>query len=485
MIELNFTKLAFNLPNVNSDSLQKVIKKNTQEMQKIGDSAGQNNAKFDRAIKQLKYAAQDGLPIESLLVNSVDARAYAVSISEQSFSGRFKNKYITSSVLNALSGIKEKPSGLLVESLTKQYFKLYDEVDCYRYFAQWVLGAREKRKELDANTRFLLAENGPKAVAERCIEEKVDFVTIVKSLGLNKYGAGRYYTVAQLCYYIYQLEQLAVNEPSDLLTELMQPSAYNAPFTESQLLGHKTLEIIIDKVPEGSELNSQWEKLILSIAGDPRVPSDHVNYRKWWSYLGHKRVEKVRSWLSRLDLKIFLEVLEQYAKSRGGADIQRMYPPRKIFLEGLFNAKLVKNTRLYLSPQADAYAKLHYDKDELPNYSLVTGNQASIIAMQIEDRYLVEGSHSCKLWLYQNLSSKAMIKNYRVTTASYSSLTQGMDVSNQREGHKPANAIVHNRGHWNWQHKAIEQLQDWGVSVSAKDVIDPAELMDYLRYYGY
>ena len=485
MSKISLTKLNFNLPEINTEKLQRIIKKNTDSVLKIGQTAGQNNAKFDRAIKQLKAISQQGKAIEPFLREPIDVRAYAVSISEDQFTGRFKNKYINNSVLTSLSDIRSRPSGLLVESLTKQYFKLYDEVDCYRSFAKWLINAKDKRKELDENTRFLLGEDGPKSVADRCIEQQVDFVTVVQSLGLNKYGAGRYYTVAQLCYYINRLEKLKANESSDLLTELMHPTAYNAPFTEYQLLGHRALEILIDKAPEGTELNPQWEKFILSVAGDPRIPKDHDNYRKWWSYLGNKRIEKVRSWLSRLDLKIFLEVLEQYAKSRGGADIQRMYPPRKIFLEGLFNAKLVKSTRLYLSSQADAYAKRHYDRDELPSYSLVTGNQASIIALQIGDRYLVEGSHSCKIWLYKNLSPKAIIHDYRITTPSYSNLTQGMDSRNQEDGGAPAKAIVHNRSHWNWQHHAIEQLQEWNVNVSPKDVIDPLELKDYLRYYGY
>ena len=71
--------------------------------------------------------------------------------------------------------------------------------------------------------------------------------------------------MAQLCYYINRSDKLKANESSDLLTELMHPTAYNP----------------------------QWEKFILSVAGDPRIPKDHVNYRKWWSYLGNKRIEKV------------------------------------------------------------------------------------------------------------------------------------------------------------------------------------------------
>ncbi|TKF13393.1 hypothetical protein FCV66_13565 [Enterovibrio norvegicus] len=485
MAKIELSKLSFSLPNIDTSRLEKEISDNSKRLKILGNSVGQNNAKFDAALSKLGNAVASFQAIESLLVSPIFVRAYAVTLPEKLQNSRARNLYMSNAVLDAISRVRDKPSGLVVESLITQYFKLYDELNNYRDLANWLLTAKSKRKDLDENVKFLLSDNGPRAVAERCIEEQVDFSCLVESIGLAQYGLGRYLTVAQLHYYVNQLESLEPNETSDLLTEIMQPSAYNAPYSSVMLLGHRALEIIIDKVSGDEELSPQWEKFILSIAGDPRIPKDHQNYRKWWSVLGAGRASKVCSWLSKLDLKIFLDILEQYAKTKGGADMQRMYPPRKKFLEGLFDAKLVKGTRLYLSAQADQYAKQNYEENELPSYSIVRGNQASVISIKVGDIYLMEGSHSCKLWLYRNLSSNAVIHDYRIDQPEYYYLTQGMDFKNRNEGFSPAIAIVHQPAKWRWQRQAIEQLSDWGVNISPTDVIQKSELMGYLRTYGF
>lgn len=485
MAKIEINKLAFNLSLSDTAPLEKTIRTNTEQLKGLGEKAGQNNAQFDLALTAIKRAARYGQPIEHLFDRPIMSRAYAVAVSDVQLSGGFKNKYITKTILDAIDTLRPKPSGLLVESMTKQYFRLYDEVDCYRDLAQWLITSRQKRNQLEPDMAFLLSDNGPKAVAERCISESRDFVNLVEAIGLNHYGQGRYYTVAQNCYYLEQLDHLKPNTPSDILDEIMRPSAYNAPYDSSRLLGHRALEILIDKAPEGEELHPQWEKVILAIGGDPRIPREHKQYRKWWTLLGESRVNKVRSWLSRLDLKIFLEILEQFALSSGSAEMQRMYPPRKKFLEGLFATDQVKRTRLFLSNNADSYAKKNYQKNELPNYSLVKGNPASIIALQVGDFYIVEGSHSCKLWIYPRLSPKVPAFNYNQNQFEYRALTAGMNELNHYEGYQQATDITHNPKNWNWQAKALRRLVELGLRITPDMVIEEQDLDNYLKAHGF
>ena len=100
---------------------------------------------------------------------------------------------------------------------------------------------------------------------------------------------------------------------------------------------------MIDKVR--GEVSEKWQKVIFQIAGDPRVPKDASNYRNWWLALGEERIAKVRGWLSKVDIELFLKVFDEYASYKRNENMIRMYPARKTFLFGLLKQKKVLNTR--------------------------------------------------------------------------------------------------------------------------------------------
>ncbi|MEI8647018.1 EH signature domain-containing protein [Paraglaciecola sp. Hal342] len=92
--------------------------------------------------------------------------------------------------------------------------------------------------------------------------------------------------------------------------------------------------ILIDRAPKQG-VDESWQNAVIAIAGDPRVPKSHPRYMKWWSQLTNAQSKKVQGWLSKLDLKLFLEALEDYSKSSRDDDMIRMFPSRKHFLEGM------------------------------------------------------------------------------------------------------------------------------------------------------
>ncbi|MEN1354777.1 EH signature domain-containing protein, partial [Pseudomonas aeruginosa] len=98
-------------------------------------------------------------------------------------------------------------------------------------------------------------------------------------------------------------------------------------------------------------------------AGDPRISRNSPNYREWWQFLGEERVQKVRGWLSKEDLRLFLQAVEQFGIETQNDDLQRMFPARKQFLEGLFKLKLIRNTRLLLGGRAQHSVKRILGKD--------------------------------------------------------------------------------------------------------------------------
>src|SRR5690606_913390 len=136
-------------------------------------------------------------------------------------------------------------------------------------------------------------------------------------------------------------------------------------------------EILIDR-SAGRPISQSWQSAILSIAGDPRVPKTSRNFQRWWVLLGEKRIGLMRGWLSRLDLKLFLKLLEQSAKDGSVSDMERMFESRRLFMEGLVEQGLVTNSRLFLSAHAEAYLKSNFNKDELPEYARVLSPQTSM-----------------------------------------------------------------------------------------------------------
>jgi hypothetical protein len=160
-----------------------------------------------------------------------------------------------------------------------------------------------------------------------------------------------------------------------------------------------------------------------------------------------------------------------------------MYPSRKRFLEGLFDAGLITHTRLYLNSAASYYLKKHYNSEHLPSYSNVDGDK-SIIHVQLGDRHLIEGSHSCYLWIYKSLSPSAVVLNYSKTSVDYYSLTTGLSIQTKTEGHVLLDKIQHNPANFYWQRQAIKSLKSMHVPVSMKQILTKSDYDVYVRRFG-
>ena len=155
---------------------------------------------------------------------------------------------------------------------------------------------------------------------------------------------------------------MPVGADSPLLNKVTQPEIRDAPLNgEGELIGHAVLRSLISRA-DANSVSDVWRNTILLIAGDPRVPPGHLNYLNWWSRLEPALTHKVRGWLAGFDLKLFLSALDQYGKDRNDKELQRMYPARKRFLEGLLEQGGVNNTRLFISRDMEHYLTTAFDK---------------------------------------------------------------------------------------------------------------------------
>ncbi|WP_156940888.1 EH signature domain-containing protein [Halomonas halodenitrificans] len=329
---------------------------------------------------------------------------------------------------------------------------------------------------------WILKIDGPAQVVRVAIKNGITLEDAFSRFGLKGFDNGRYADVCRAYYYIEKLHEIDEQEWSPVFDELLHHDVSKAPYgREGKRIGHAALEVLIDRVTEASEA---WQDFMLSLAGDPRVSSRVKSYREWWAPLGEQRVEKVRGWFSKQDLRLFLQALEQYGESTNNDDLKRMFPARKAFLEGLFRLKMIKNTRLMLGKKAE-YSVRNILKNELKvNYIKLDGqlSDKAVIYLDCGDFYLIEGSHSFKLWVYLAPPSLKHL-SYEVISLSHFELTNIVPkVYKQENPSLEYAAVVHSPS--NWQNKVFEFLAKNGISLDVEALLCKEDYRKYIARFG-
>lgn len=470
-VRLKLNKLQFDLPHAVMTPYQEKLKYRTQELDHLARKSGTGSEKFRSAFQRFLIALRSVSHISEALTESIDIRALAIAL-KTSDAAHIK---LDSRLFEKIDTIRPSPSSLLVESVYSNYLKIYDQLDDLKSVESWLRKSKAARGDLDENTDHILSGAGPKWLSESSLKQQVDFDVQVSRVGLGNYLSGRFLATAKNIYYLETLRNLRPEENHDILHEVQKPEVYNSLYENGTLLGHEILKILISRA-DVSQIPEQWMNVIMAIAGDPRVSRQSERFVHWWAHIPEELIAKVRGWLSKLDLKLFLEALKNFSEEANDLDLKRMYPSRKRFLEGLLQQRLVTGTRLFLTYYARRYLEKHYKKEHLPSFSMVEGDK-SIIYISLPGAHIVEGTHMCKFWIYKSLSESAAVLNYNKSTFTYRELTSGMNESmiRQRIGGRLAE-VTHNGS---WQAKVAIELKKAGVEF------DPEVLLmrdDYIKY---
>jgi hypothetical protein len=480
-MKLNIQQLKFSLPDKPfGDNLERIQELDTQ-LKELTGKAGTGNEKFRRAYERLQRNVERGLDLANELDSPIKVRALAVMLNTEDIGPKLK---ITERVLEKMNELRSQPSSLLIQNLYQYYLTHYDRQANHQAIARWLLNALPKRNLKEPFHDQLLAPDGPKWMALEAISKNREFQNQMAYLGLDKYASGHFMTVAKNIYFVEQLKGIPVNQPHALLDEVQKPSVYNSRFDEHSLLGHKVLEILISRAAN-TKVDDSWLHVVLAIAGDPRVPHGNPKYQQWWSQLDERLPIIVQGWLSKLDLRLFLEALKDFSCLPGKHELRRMFPSRKRFLEGLDDKHLMTKTRLYLSRDAERYLRSQYKAEHLPSYSMMRNTDKSLIYVQLGngDAHMIEGSHSCQLWIYKHLDDSAVVFNPLKTRVAYSELTQNLAIRMEKLGCGAKDHITHNPN-ITWQHKALTTLNDIGINIRAQEVLTVEDNKVYKRRFG-
>lgn len=493
---MTLTALDFILPEWQEHDF-KLMRKASDKVVAIASNAGKRSDSFKNACRELLEISLSGdnARLKKAISQPIDVRAFTFLLySSDEFS---KSVAVSRACLDALLVPRSPMSKLSLVQLVRAFFVRFDTVSSSEGIREWCDFIKRNLNDLALDTgssdlsryakysSILFSLDGPRNVVDYAKEHQIDLGVLFERFGLDGFTGARY---VQLCHYQYYLETLkniTVGSDNKILSEVVKKEVINAPYSDNKQLGHVILEILIDR-SAGQSISTSWQRAVLTIAGDPRVPSSSRNYQQWWELLGEKRIALMRGWLSRFDLKLFLKVLEQSARDGSNSDMERMFESRKVFMEGLLKQGLVGESRLFLSSYAEHYLKKHYKKEELPEYARVASQQTSMIYLNVSGKvHVIEGSHSFKLKLFDRLPVASRVLDYNVKNYADTDLRSSIVFKYNKEYRNPKGMreLTHDI-HLGWQNKAIEFIRAQGLSVDVAEMISNSRYREYKNKFG-
>ena len=377
-------------------------------------------------------------------------------------------------------------------SLVYRYFDALVDGNIFNRLTHWLKQQIEQRLKDRKNTsdtilsvlnqaKWLLDLTAPKALVNLAKQNHLDLNEQLKKLRLNELPQGRFLDSCHAQYYLDTLKEIPVGEQHDVLYELLKPDVATMPFEEGKRIGHIALEIIIDR--SAGAPSEIWQNFVLNLAGDPRIANTATNYRQWWKPIGEGRVKAVTSWLAKEDLRLFLGAIEEYANYTGDEALNRMFPARKRFLEGLYDHGFVRNARLMLGNQAEHTVKRVLGKSLTTSYINLRGMaQTSIIYLDCGDFHIIEGSHNFKLWIYMGLPSKKL-NDYSLSELNHSSLTHSFP-QEFKKNYPKGELMPIQHSPTSWQKNAIDFLTQNGIELDLEKLFYKDEYRRYISRYG-
>lgn len=295
---------------------------------------------------------------------------------------------------------------------------------------------------------------------------------------------GRFFELSQNIFYLERLKELPANVDDPLLSELKLSRVYNTRIDDTKKLGHAVLEILIDTLSRsGASPSELWRSVLLEFGGDPRVPQTNMVFREWWMPVGAERIQKMYEWLSEMDMELFLTIWEEFMMREGDGAMQRMFPERKAFLQGLFKKKgVVKGSRLFLGSQPEEYLHKMLPEKQRPYYShIVDDPKLTIVYLNLGTAHLVEGSHNFAMTIMDKIPSNSPLANYNEPRVLRRQLGVGLGEEYEQEFGLYYQKILRKSHNGAWVTSAYDMLRKLNVPIQAQDVMDGQQ---YRRMYS-
>jgi hypothetical protein len=375
------------------------------------------------------------------------------------------------------------PSRLFLWQFVRLFLEQYDSLSVWRELGQW-LSVHLDKIPLRANDtpalrayrehrQQLFGKDAASALLQYAQRQGLNFSAAAQAWHLPENS--RIHARACRRYYLEPLENLKLGQDHLLFAELQSAAAQELIMPDRLRLGHHACRILMDKALEQT-LPQNWRQLILAIMGDPRVPRSSPQFQQWWGRLEKKYAQAMRRWLSQLDLKLFLDILEEVARRHDKQDLLRMFPARKRFLEGLQRQGLIVESRLLLGSQAEKYVREHFDADALPQFAALSSADVSLIYLNLGGAHLLEGTHTFQARVYHLLNIPGL-NDYEADKFTLATLRKYPAAHTIRHAHAKLPR---------WQYELIEilSLAPFNLTIDPKAVLSPQDYAIYQQAFA-
>lgn len=491
MVKLNISRPV--LSSWPEDTFQ-IYHRNADRLRRLAENVGTNSANFReryRLIRRLGIAG-DIARLKAEIVKTIDVLAFCeLLICDSEF---YERVGIRADCLTALFRGQELLSIQTLKSLIRLYFEKYTQLinaSEFDYFCSLIRDQLVKRikqrhnatkknafdKLCEASSLFF-KKNAIKDAVEKAKNSFESFDAFLKAYSLEHYRTGDFIQQCQVLYYIETLKTIPLGENHPVLNQIVENKERRIVLSGvGPCVGHAALRILIDR-NRNYVISQTWLNTILSIGHDPRMPKSSSYYQRWWGAIESKYASQVIAWLSRFDLNIFLDILEEC--SRDNVEMKRMFPARKLFIEGLLRLGFISQTRLILSKEATNFVNRKYNwrkPDWLKFAKVVKGNTTSFIYLNLRNQvHMMEGTHTCSLRMVGEMPLDSRITNYSCEEIEDYDCRKGFQYMNGPKYYDYLEQPHTTR----WQINPIKYLRRHGLPVTPEQVMRNPN--DYYRY---
>ena len=363
----------------------------------------------DRLLQILKSDDEALLPFTFLAKNS----------------GIFFDRYNTEKIIDVLVS-RKKPrtiefyAAALVSNLTRDKRLNRSEL---KLLEAWT----DIAKSISSETKSILRSNEIiQAATNWCIENNANPISLTSNFGFRLSPQSKFIVSLSKSVYSKYLEQADFNSSSPLISNIANRGVFNWRTEKDELFGHEILRIVINGF-EHSKVHSDWIQLILNQAGDPRISTSSKTYLRWWSKIDSSLIAKFIKALSHEDIMLFLESLSDFA-DKANPEMKRMFKSRKRMLTGLSTQNIFSESRLFLPDSIYKFMEREKPYLNLDYVGKLSGvNDKALIYLKAGETHIIEGSHNCKLRMYDGLPSGVDLMDPQTHNWNYSSLTSELE----------------------------------------------------------
>ena len=508
---MSFPELSFHMRRWSQDDFS-LLTNARDRITSLNNEVGSSSDRFQKVtedmLKSMMTSGQEAVLSE--LNSSMHIRAVTFLLLNSE--GFRHASEINSSFLSALVGSRPAMSRLSLTQLIRFFFAQFNsglnnsEFELLAQFIRQQLDALSHKiagsdlGRLQKNSTLIFSLTGPDYIAKWAIDNNQDLDIASRAQGVQGFQGGQFDLLCRHKYYLETLKVIPVGEHHPILDEILKPTVHNIQIEPGRLLGHEALTILIGRA-DIKDVSEVWQNVVLTIAGDPRVHENSKNYQKWWAFIDEDLMKKVRAWLAKFDLKLFLQILEDSAHAMGIEDMERMFTSRKVFMEGMLEQGLVSDSRLFLSRNAQKYLRQNYKGRELPGYVRVNEADTSMIYLKVGKLHMLEGSHSFKVKVMKSVPLESSLLNYSVKEVKTTEfrvdlmrmyvrefiapqVTSGMEIKKYAlESGSGYFEATHDVG-LNWQKNMLAFFRKNGVVVDPSAVLTEQQYVVYKRRFG-